>query len=107
MVPAAHRFKKIKYEQKDSSDLLFIELKKKKALYFSVNHLSKHGNLLLLLEIEWHYPSVSLTDCITSFIGTSRALFAARFLTCTTSRENSFSPAIRATRKPLRSAYVS
>ena len=50
MAAAPHRFKKIKYEQKDSSDLLFVELKKKKALYFSVNHLSRHGNLPLFFK---------------------------------------------------------
>jgi linoleoyl-CoA desaturase len=61
MAPATHRFKKIKYEQKDSSDLLFMELKKKKALYFSVNHLSKHGNLLLLFKAVTLFLTIAIS----------------------------------------------
>jgi linoleoyl-CoA desaturase len=50
MVSATLSFKKVKYEQKDSSDRLFAILKKKKGLYFSINHISRFGNRLLLLK---------------------------------------------------------
>lgn len=69
MAHASHRFKKIKYEQKDSSAQLFRQLKKKKALYFSVNHISRHGNVLLcfkaltlLLTIGFSYYFVLTAD---------------------------------------------
>jgi linoleoyl-CoA desaturase len=50
MARPALRFKKIKYEQKDSSDLLFTALKKKQLLYFSLNHISRYGNWSLLFK---------------------------------------------------------
>jgi hypothetical protein len=61
MPPTSHRFKKIKYEQKDSSDQLFRELKKKKALYFSVNHISKYGNLLLCFKALTLFLTISIS----------------------------------------------
>lgn len=49
MAQPAH-FRKIKYARKDTPDQLFLALKRKATLYFSVNHLSKYGNRLLLFK---------------------------------------------------------
>ena len=50
MARSLHHFKRIRYQQKDTPDLLFKAIKRKKALYFSVNRLSRYGNRLLLLK---------------------------------------------------------
>src|SRR5688572_5261182 len=47
---ASYHFRKVKYQQKESSDLLLAALRRKKTLYFSANHLSRYGNGRLLFK---------------------------------------------------------
>jgi linoleoyl-CoA desaturase len=47
---ASYHIRKVKYQQKECSDLLLTALRRKKTLYFSINHLSRYGNRRLLLK---------------------------------------------------------